>query len=135
VDGDDYRDAEGRKLEGRDRDEAAGKKQGNSATWQEREAVERKYQEAERRRREIEANRNNPAPERDSNLDVYEQEFRADKAAARTDLETGKTDYSAGYSDYLNGPDGSGQGAGQNCPSRTGPPKAVPQGGGGAPKL
>ena len=133
VDGDDYRDAEGRKLEGRDRDEAAGKRQGNSATWQEREAVERKFQEAERRRREVEANRNNASPERESNLDVYEQEFKADKAAAKKDLESGATDYSAGYRDYLGGPAGSGQGGSQSASSGINP--TTPPQGRGAPKV
>jgi hypothetical protein len=133
VDGDDYRDADGRKLEGKDRDEAAGKRQENSATWQEREENERQLREAERRRREIEENRNNPAPERENNLDVYEQEFRADKAAATKALETGTTDYSAGYADYLDSPPGSGEGAGLSA--RTDQPTPAPQGRGPGPKV
>lgn len=133
VDGDNFRDGQGRKLEGRDRDEAAGKRQGNSATWHEREENARKYEEAERRRREIEANRSNSSPERESNLDVYEQEFRADKAAAKKDLENGTTDYSAGYDDYLGGPAGSGY-DGQRTPSGT-IPTTLRQGRGAAPKV
>jgi hypothetical protein len=135
VDGDDYRDAAGRKLEGKDRDEAAGKRQENSATWQEREENERQLREAERRRREIESNRNNSAPERESNLDVYEQEFVAEKAEAKKGLENGGADYSAGYGDYLAGTTESGQGVGQNVSYATDQLIAPPQGRGATPKV
>jgi hypothetical protein len=110
VDGSQYRDEQGRVLEGRDRDEAAAlhQEKPNASTWQDRQKTIAEADELERLKQKVmndrqEAERGGDVSVANDRLSGYEKEFQSNLEATRTDIaaET-PTDLAASYStDYM----------------------------------
>jgi hypothetical protein len=121
VDGKQYRDGQGRVLEGNDADEARqqhGKKP-NASTWQQKTEADRQWEEMERLRREIEERRQTagqgPHSELKQDADAVtrnEQQFNTEVEIERSAVKKADLDaYSANYSALAD--TGTGSAAGQ----------------------
>ncbi len=106
VDGDQYRDEQGRILTGADRDEAAGqhREHPEASTWAEREQAIRDAEEAQRIKDKILRDRESgqgTTAEKTKRLSGYEQEFREkiEARAAQPVAEYGAGDYMAELGD------------------------------------
>jgi hypothetical protein len=87
VDGDHYRDGQGRFLEGRDRDEAAALHRDNpeASTWEQKQEIERRAEELQRLKDKVLKDREGgegTPEEKQQRLSGYEKEL-ADKIASR----------------------------------------------------
>jgi len=110
VDGSQYRDEQGRVLEGRDRDEAAAlhQQKPNASTWQDRQKTIDEADELERLKRKVlndrqEAERGGDMSAANDRLSGYEKEFQNSLETTRTDIAAKTpTDLAASYStDYM----------------------------------
>jgi hypothetical protein len=103
VDGDRYLDGEGRALTGADEAEAARQHQyqPNASTWEQKQEIDRKAEEARRLKEKILNDREQGiSPEEAGNrLTGYEKEFaqQAQERAAQAPVEFGAADYMADY--------------------------------------
>ena len=110
VDGNQYRDEQGRVLEGRDRDEAAAlhNEKPNASTWQDRQKTIEEADELERLKQKVlndrqEAERGGDVSAANERLSGYEKEFRNNLETTRTDIAAkAPADLAASYStDYM----------------------------------
>jgi len=107
VDGDHYRDAQGRVLTGADAEEAAKlhRLHPEASTWQEKEEAERQAEALRRQKEQLLKDRDSgiPPEEAGKRLDGYEKEFAQEAAARQHEMQAQVTpDYgSADYSDML----------------------------------
>ena len=115
VDGNQYRDEQGRVLEGRDRDEAAAlhQEKPNASTWQDRQKTIEEADELERLKQKVlndrqEAERGGDASAANERLLGYEKEFQNNLETTRTEIAAKapaelaasySTDYMAAYGD------------------------------------
>jgi hypothetical protein len=93
VDGNQYRDEQGRVLEGRDRDEAAAlnNQKPNASTWQERQKTIEEADELARLKQKVlndrqEAERGGGVSAANERLSGYEQEFQNNLKTTRTEI-------------------------------------------------
>ena len=100
VDGDRYRDAEGRELHGADRAlaEQLHLEQPDAATWQEHQDIERSWQATERLKQKVERLQSQGGTEDDKTLTGYEAEY-ASRLAPREKESPTVPDYGSG--DYM----------------------------------
>ena len=108
VDGSQYRDEQGRVLEGRDRDEAAAlhSQKPDASTWQQKQEIDRRYDELDRLKQKVLQDRQDTERGGDINtangkLSADEQEF-AEKVEARAQqapADYGSSDYMAAFGD------------------------------------
>jgi hypothetical protein len=110
VDGNQYRDEQGRVLEGRDRDEAAAlhNQKPNASTWQDRQKIIEQADELDRLRQKVlndrqEAERGGDVSAANDRLSGYEKEFQNNLETKPTDIAAkAPTDLAASYSaDYM----------------------------------
>jgi len=115
VDGNQYRDEQGRVLEGRDRDEAAAlhNQKPNASTWQDRQKTIDEADELARLKQKVlndrqEAERGGDVSAANDRLSGYEKEFQNDLETTRTEIAAQtpadlaasySTDYMAAYGD------------------------------------
>lgn len=108
VDGNQYRDENGRLLTGIDRDEADALHRGNpqASTWQQKKDIEDRYAEAERLRQKVlqdrdAVSRGGDVTAANQNLSADEKEFAAqvEAKAAQAPTDYGSADYMAAYGD------------------------------------
>lgn len=108
VDGNQYRDENGKLLTGIDRDEADALHRGNpqASTWQDKKDIDDRYAEAERLRQKVLADRDAASRGGDitaanDKLTSDEKEFSAqvDARAAQAPTDYGSADYMAAYGD------------------------------------
>jgi hypothetical protein len=104
VDGDQYRDEQGRVLEGRDRDEAAEQHRQNpdASTWQDRQKTIDEAEKLERLKQKVLKDRGEGTPEeKQQRLSGYEQEFQQqiEARAQQAPVDYGSADYMAAYGD------------------------------------
>lgn len=112
VDGDQYRDEQGRLVEGRDRDEAAAlhRQKPDASTWEQKREIDRRAEELKRLKDKVLKNRESgegTPEEKQQTLSGYEKEF-ADKIAARQEAMgaaaaggAGETVTDYGSADYM----------------------------------
>jgi hypothetical protein len=110
VDGSQYRDEQGRVLEGRDRDEASAlhQQKPNASTWQDRQKTIAEADELERLKQKVlndrqEAERGGDLSAANDRLSGYEKEFQNNLETTRTDIAAQTpTDLASSYStDYM----------------------------------
>ena len=110
VDGNQYRDEQGRVLEGRDRDEAAAlhNQKPNASTWQDRQKTIEEADELARLKQKVlndrqEAERGGDVSAANDRLSGYEKEFQNNLETTRTDIAAkAPADLAASYStDYM----------------------------------
>jgi hypothetical protein len=110
VDGNQYRDEQGRVLEGRDRDEAAAlhNQKPNASTWQDRQKTIEEADELARLKQKVlndrqEAERGGDVSAANDRLSGYEKEFQNDLQTTRTEIAAkAPADLAASYSaDYM----------------------------------
>lgn len=104
VDGDQYRDEQGRVLEGRDRDEAAEQHRQHldASTWHERQKTIDEAEKLERLKQKVLKDGGEGAPEeKQLRLSGYEQEFQQqiEARAQQAPVDYGSADYMAAYGD------------------------------------
>ena len=110
VDGNQYRDEQGRVLEGRDRDEAAAlhNQKPNASTWQDRQTTIEQADELKRLKQKVlddrqEAERGGDVSAANDRLSGYEKEFQNNLETKPTDIAAkASADLAASYStDYM----------------------------------
>src|SRR5579863_3623218 len=110
VDGDQYRDEQGRVLEGRDRDEAAAlhSQKPDASTWQDRQKTIDEADELARLKQKVlndrqEAERGGDVSASTARLSGYEKEFQNNLETTRTEIDAkAPADLAASYStDYM----------------------------------
>lgn len=99
VDGDRFRDAEGKELHGADRAQAeiGQLTQPKAATWQEHEELQRRWETTEQLRHKVEDLQASDTPGADAALAGYEKEFTAHEAAKPVVPNYGSSDYMAAF--------------------------------------